>query len=224
MVMLTLFDRGPGPSPALRSHGRLMVAVLTGTFLLCHPTQRQYLVELLPYLALTCAAPAAALQARARARLPEARFGALLLLTILTIAVAGSHRAMGRLVYDHHNHHQWGLASLLDYQHWLSDNRRPDRALTLTWWPGYLLVPGIRPYPGTEIGQPAERIGKKLSVDAYSRAGLRHPKKVRSDIRRGVPDWIVLGMDAPKDAVKLVETEYRLAVRFKDIQVYQRQP
>lgn len=209
---------------ALRGRARLALVVLfavAGPILLTHPTQTQYLVETLPYLSVLAACGVGRLLARLNERrLLPAR---LLPVGLLVFVVGfGGYRAAGRILYDHHNDPRLGMAGFLAYQEHMRQYVRSDDRVLHTWWPGYLLVEGVLPYPGAELGRPAERALGRLPREGFAAWGLRHPDQIAEDLRTGVPRFVVVGYQAPEDAAELLQARYRRRAHFGAIEVYER--
>ncbi len=214
---------------APRGAARLALVVLVavaGAVLLAHPTQTQYLVETLPCLSVLAACGVGRLLGRLDERQPS--LARLLPVGLLVFVVGfGGYRAAGRILYDQHNDPRLGVAGLLAYQEHMrqylrsGDVRSDDRVLH-TWWPGYLLVEGVSPYPGAELGRPAERGVGRISREGFAARGLRHPDQIAEDLRAGVPRFVVTGYQAPENAAALLAARYRRRAHFGVIEVYER--
>ncbi len=200
----------------------LMTAILGITFLLCYPSQPQYFLQLLPYLAILAAGPIARASRWAKNKLVEKKRILIYYVMVFLLTTLGTHRAIGRVIYNHHEHVQFGLASFLDYQKWMHSNNRSSKGVILTWWPGYLLINDVKPYPGTELGRPADRAVDHMNQADYLKAGLRHPKHILHDVDTGIPYWIVAGEQSPGDLENHLQKHYKLVAQFTDIYVYQR--
>ena len=213
--------RGARPPHAGRRLAWQMLLVLTATALLCHPTQAQYLVQTLPYLVVVAAEPwGRLLVGVADGRRPWARLATGLLL--VAVVTAGSKRAVWRIAGDAADP-QLSVVDLAKYQAFMEGRTAPGQSL-LTWWPGYLLVSRVVPYPGAELGQPSERGVGTMSKQEYLAHGLRHPEQTEVDVRSGKPHWVVTGQSSPSAASSWLEPRYLLRGRFGGIRVYERRP
>jgi len=198
-----------------------MTAAVGVSALLCYPTQDQYLVQILPYLVVVAMGPWGRWMSRLSGdRRPPVRAVPALLL-ILAVG-AGSGRAVRRIASDQHHDPRLGVADLMAYQEFMARQGGHQEGTLLTWWPGHLLVPGVRPYPGSELGRPSERAVGRLSKGAFPIHGLRHPEQIEADLRAGVPRWVVVDAQAPVGVAKVLAARYCRVARFGLIEVYAR--
>jgi hypothetical protein len=198
-----------------------LLLIVAAAALLTYPTQGQYLVEVVPYLAVLAALGMGRLAARLS--LSSGRFARLAPAAMMPVLVLlGGGRAAARIVYDHHHDRAVGMASFLAYQDLMQRLAGSDDRMLLTWWPGYLLVRGVTPYPGAELGRPTERALGRLSQAEYAAWGMRHPDAIAADLRAGVPRFVVAGYSAPEGVARLLEASYTLRASFPGIEVYER--
>ena len=196
-----------------------LLATLVVTALACHPTQGQYLVMTIPYLAFV-SSPLVARGLAALGQTPTGRLAASLALALCI--VLGSAGALGWIAEDRHRDFELGLGPFLEYQEFMTAQVDVGAGTTLAWWPGYLLVRGMERHPGGELGRPSDRVADSLDRNGYRAHRLRHPDQVADDIAQGEPLWIVTGLDAPPDLGRLMAGRYALQRRFGAIEVFRR--
>jgi hypothetical protein len=114
------------------------------------------------------------------------------------------------------------VAGFLEYQEHMCRHVRSEDRTLLTWWPGYLLVEGVSPYPGAELGRPTERALGRLSRQEFAAWGMRHPQQIEEDLRAGVPRFVVVGYSAPDGVTGLLRAKYGLRACFPGIEVHER--
>ena len=202
-----------------------MVLFLSLGFLLPRPTYRQYWVETLPYLIVAGVGPWCALLDWASRRYARPR--ALFLALVAVFVLLGGYKAAGRIILNQHDHPVWGLRYYLEYRDYLAAKSAGAGAgggdkVMLTWWPGYLVAPGVTPYPGSELGRPCRRARGRMKPVEMVAKGLLEADRVCLDIERAGPDYIFFGPDSDPHLEELVNAHYVLEKAFGRHRLYAR--
>lgn len=200
-----------------------MVVFLSAGFLLPRPTYRQYWVETLPYLIVAGMGPWCALFSWAGRRYARPR--ALFLAFVAVFVLLGGYKAAGRIILNQHDQPVWGMRHYLEYRDYLAAKAAGaggrDKVM-LTWWPGYLVAPGLVPYQGSELGRPCRRARGRLEPAEMVAKGLMEADQMRRDIQGAVPDYVFFGPDSDPGLEDLLAGKYVLDKRFGPHRLYTR--
>ena len=214
----------PGRAPRVTIGERLALGViiaLSAGFLIPQPTYRQYWVEVMPYLVVASVGPWCRFLDQCNQRLSHKKYLAAGIL--LVIVMAGGYKAVGRVVVSQHWHPVWGMGHYLRFNAYMQTKEQSDpQSLMLTWWPGYLVAHGIRPYPGSELGKPCYRAVNRLSRKQMITHGMLHPDDVRHIVAAGKPDLVLLGPDSGPDDARDLSSTYALQAEFGSNRLYKR--